>query len=119
MVSKEIENLQPLINHFNTIGKCSSVTFKFWQEYCDMVELLLSFLASERDSNWQLHLETFQEMLAYNHAFNHYKYFLWGTKLNPNFRKKTSKMEIRKHFLFENFTNFSFSSLYLPLEAKK
>ena len=31
-----------------------------------MVDLLLYFLASERDSNWQLHVETFKEMLSYD-----------------------------------------------------
>ena len=48
-------------------------------EYCDMVTLLLDFLSAERDSDWNLHLETFQNMLSYDRAYDDYKYFLWGT----------------------------------------
>ena len=43
-----------------------------------MVFLLLDFLAAERDSDWNTHLETFQEMLFYDRAFDHYKYLSWG-----------------------------------------
>ena len=55
-----------------------SETFKFWLEYCNMVILLLNFIAAERNSNWLLHLETFAEMLAYDRAYDHYKYMSWG-----------------------------------------
>ena len=61
------------MNHFNLAGKCQSDNFKFWLEYCEMVDPLLNFLAAERDSDWELHLETFQEMLAYDRANDHYK----------------------------------------------
>ena len=63
VVIKNIQDLKPLMNHFNLAGKCQSDNFKFWLEYCEMVDLLLNFLAAERDSDWELHLETFQEML--------------------------------------------------------
>ena len=76
---KDIQDLKPLMNHFNLAGKCQSDNFKFWLEYCEMVDLLLNFLAAERDSDWELHLETFQEMLAYDRAYDHYKYFQWGS----------------------------------------
>ena len=76
---KDIEDLEPLIKHFDTAGKCQSDNFKFWSEYLEMVDLLFNFLAAERDSDWKLHLETFQEMLAYDRAYDHYKYFQWGS----------------------------------------
>ena len=38
-----------------------------------MVDLLLNFLSSESDS------DCFKEMLNYDRALDHYKYFLWGT----------------------------------------
>ena len=44
-----------------------------------MVYLLLNFIAAERESNWPMHLETFCELLQYDHAFDHYKYFVWRT----------------------------------------
>lgn len=74
----ELKGLRPLIEHFNIIGKSSSETFKFWLEYCEMATLLLDFIAAERQSDWNLHLELFQEMLYYDRAYDHYKYFIWG-----------------------------------------
>ena len=71
--------MDSLLQRFNEIGKTCSDTFAFWLEYCDMVTLLLDFLSAERDSDWNLHLETFQNMLNYDRAYDHYKYFLWGT----------------------------------------
>jgi hypothetical protein len=55
-----------------------SETFRLWNEYEDMVWLLLAFLHGERDSNWKLHLETFRAMLPYDRAFYHLNYFRWG-----------------------------------------
>ena len=77
-VNRQLKLLQPLMNHFNIIGKSMSETFEFWLEYCDMVFLLLDFIAAERESNWHLHLETFAKMLQYDRAYDHYKYFSWG-----------------------------------------
>ena len=73
-----IEELQPLLEHFNTIGKSNSETFAFWLEYCHRVFLLLEFLAAERDSKCIQHIEAFQQMICYDAAFDNYKYFKWG-----------------------------------------
>jgi len=43
-----------------------------------MVDLLLVFLAAERDSNWKVHQEATRDMIYYDRAFDHYKYFAWG-----------------------------------------
>ena len=66
------------MQHFNTIAKSQSDTFAFWLEYMDMVFLLLEFIAAERDSDWEKHLELFQQMLIYDRAYDHYRYFSWG-----------------------------------------
>ena len=55
-----------------------SETFQYWHEYLEMADLLLDFLAAECDSDWKVHLETFKEMLCYDRAFDHFKYFTWG-----------------------------------------
>ena len=60
------------------MGKSKNETFQFWLEYCNMVLLLLDFMAAERDSDWKIHLETFQEVIYDDRAFDHYKYFSWG-----------------------------------------
>ena len=44
-----------------------------------MVGVLLNFLSAERDANWKLHLETFGQTLFYDRAYDHLKYFKWGS----------------------------------------
>ena len=95
-----IESLSPLMTHFNTMGSSTNDTFNFWLEYCDMVDLLLNFLASERDSNWELHLESFKKMLSYDRAFDHYKYFVWGTIYIVDMLQLPEKHpELHQHFM--------------------
>ena len=49
---------------------------------------------AERDAGWDMHLVTFQEMLWYDGAYDHYKYFTCGLTYPP------------KHpDLYENFRN--------------
>jgi hypothetical protein len=47
--------------------------------YIEMVWLLLDFIYGDRDANWLLHLEAFNERLPYDRAFDHLNYFRWGT----------------------------------------
>ena len=54
-----------------------SETIKFWVDYCDMFVLLLNFIATDRNSDWSLHLETFTEMLVYDRAYDHCKCMSW------------------------------------------
>lgn len=45
-----------------------------------MVRVLqLDVLSAERNGNWQLHLETFEQILFYDRAYDHQKYYKWGT----------------------------------------
>ena len=60
------------------MGKSKNESFRLWLEYCNMVLLLLGFLAAERNFDWKIHLETFQEMTYYDRVFDHYKYVSWG-----------------------------------------
>ena len=63
---------------FNALGISSSRTFGFWHEYLEMMFTLLNFIEAESESNWLVHLETFEAMLPYDKSFNHYKYLSWG-----------------------------------------
>lgn len=68
-----------MIERFDRIGTAMSQTFVFWSEYLSMIDLLLNAISAERDSDWNLHIETFKEMLNYDRAFDHFKYFKWGS----------------------------------------
>jgi hypothetical protein len=74
-----LEKFKPLYNEYKALGRRSSETFHFWDEYLEMVWLLLDFVHADRGSNWNLHLETFTDMLPYDRAFDHQNYFRWGT----------------------------------------
>ena len=43
-----------------------------------MVLLLFDFIEAEREVNWDIHLECFKQILTYDRAFDHAKYFEWG-----------------------------------------
>ncbi|XP_071479491.1 uncharacterized protein [Diadema antillarum] len=52
--------------------------FVLWSTYMEMVEVLLDFIRSERDGNWNLHLETFEAMLPWLTVYDHTNYARWG-----------------------------------------
>ena len=74
--------LSPLISlfdEFSEIEGLRSKTFQFWDRYLCMVSLLLDYVAAERDSRVDLHLESFAEMLFYDFVCNHHNYARRGT----------------------------------------
>jgi len=74
-----IEKISPLYFQLKEQGcKCLAL-FAFWNEYMEMVWLLLNFIHGDRDANWLLHLETFNTMVPYDRAFDHLNYFRWVT----------------------------------------
>ena len=75
---EKIEDLFAPFEEFIELGKSQSKVFEFWDEYVEMVYLLLKFIAAERNSNWQEHLGASVEMEPYDRAFGHIQYFRWG-----------------------------------------
>lgn len=49
-------------------------TAKLWIQYFEMVTLVKHFIEAERSGNWNLHLETINNMLPYFHASGHFLY---------------------------------------------
>ena len=76
--------LSPLISlfdEFSEIEGLRSKTFQFWDRYLCMVSLLLDYVAAERDSRVDLHIESFAEMLVYDFVCNHQKLRKMGDSL--------------------------------------
>ena len=122
------EELQPLLEHFNTIGKSNSATFAFWLEYCLVVFLLLEFLAAQRDSKWIQHIEAFQQTICCDAAFDNYRYFKWGIVCLLDMKNLSSThADLYKMFLCgyhtvsRKKTNSSFKcvSTYMAYESYK
>ena len=74
-----LSSLISLFDEFSEIEGLRSKTFQFWDRYLCMVSLLLDYVAAERDSRVDLHIESFAEMLVYDFVCNHQNYARWGT----------------------------------------
>lgn len=113
------EKLNPLFNQYKEHGCKSSSLFAFWNEYIEMVWLLLDFIYGDRDANWNLHLEAFTEMLPYDRAFDHLNYFRWGTvyiadmqrlpEVAPRIHKELTENKV--HAVSTSSTASSFNSV--------
>lgn len=65
--------------HVKKVLSCKSRTAKLWLQYTDMIQLVRSFIRSERTGNWNLILSTMQKMHPYFAAagHNHYAKCIW------------------------------------------
>lgn len=52
---------------------------KFWLNFLEMIELLLSFVRASRLGNWQLHLSCLRNMLPWFFAYDNTNYARYGT----------------------------------------
>ena len=62
---------------FEKFVKCNSTTkqtFAFWSSYCDMVGILLLFIRSIREGNWEMHLASIRSMLPWIFAYDRVNY---------------------------------------------
>ena len=73
-----MQTLTAPFEEFISIGISKTGVFEFWNEYVEMVNLLLKFIAAERNSKWKEHLAASTEMVPYDRAFDHPQYFRWG-----------------------------------------
>ena len=107
-VEKLMEELQhPVVSELlwkfdNTFNEESN--FKFWNQYISMVQTLLNFIRANRDGNWQLHLESFAEMLPWMTIYDHTNYARWGPVYMTDMKNlhKTAP-EVLKEFEMGNF----------------
>ena len=60
-------------------GRNESATFCFWDEFIDMVEILLRFIRAERAGDWNLHIDSLSDMLPYFFAYDRINYARWGS----------------------------------------
>ena len=58
------QNLAELLSEYDG-SMFSSKNYTFWLSYMKMVETLLNFIRTEREGNWELHLESFAAILPW------------------------------------------------------
>ena len=47
---------------------------KFWESFLNMVQILLDYIKSTRNGNWDLHLSSMERMLPWFHAYDRVNY---------------------------------------------
>ena len=70
--------LHRLMTQFSDVGRSSSYTFLFWDNYTKLSQLLLDYAAAKRDGNKHLEVEAFAEMIPYDFMCGHINYARWG-----------------------------------------
>ena len=78
LILENLTNIREIFEEFDAEHK-DDATFCFWRTYMQLVSILLRFTRAIREGNWDLFLSSFSEMLPWFAAFDHVKYFRWGT----------------------------------------
>lgn len=82
-ILQDIENKSNLVTEelaeIRERSKNESGTFEFWDEFIEMIEILLRFIRAERDGIWTLHIDALSEMLPYFFAYDRVNYARWAT----------------------------------------
>ena len=79
-------------------------TFVYWMQYFNMVGALLRFIRAEREGNWNLHINSFQEMLPLMTLYDHTNYTRWGTIYLADMQQlPETAPEVHSEFMDGNF----------------
>ena len=91
------------LNSLREIGRKESATFAFWDEFIEMVEILLRFIRADREGLWNLHLDALSEMLPYFFAYDRINYSRWASVYLADMKSlaRTAK-EVYDEFLAGN-----------------
>ena len=79
----------------------------FWQSYIDMVQVLLDFIKAIRIGDWDLHLQTCEQMLVWMHAYDrtnysrHFTYY-WASQQKLEIRFQSINQEFE--FLYQTIS---------------
>ena len=77
---KLVDGLESLFKEFIAFKKKSrakSQLFAFWEDYVDMVQLMLQFIRAERSGNWHLHLVTTAAITPHFFSMDRPNYSRW------------------------------------------
>lgn len=61
-------------------GRELSPLFIFWDDYLDMLDILMNFIRAERTGNWDLHKSALASMLPYYFAYDRQNYARYATQ---------------------------------------
>ena len=92
-----------MLDEFKSESRTKSKFFGFWEEYINMVMLLLQFIKAERTGNWSLHLSTTTAMVPHFFSRNRVNYARWLPVYVSDINKLHSNHpEVYQEFMAEN-----------------
>ena len=98
-----VEPLTSMLDAFRSEGREKSKAFRFWEDYIDMVLVLLQFIKAERTGNWKLHLTATAAMVPHFFAMDRINYARWlPVYLSDMNTLETSHPEVYKEFINGN-----------------
>ena len=74
---EELSELATLLEVFKSQARAKSKMFAFWEQYGDMINILLQFIKAERTGNWDLHLSAVATMVPPLFALDRPNYARW------------------------------------------
>ena len=94
-------NILPLMQDFQAT---SAPTVKYWQQYLDMVSVLLHFIRAEREWDWLLHLSSFAAMLPWFAIYDNVNYTRWGSVYLADMHQlESNHPDVNEQFMAGNF----------------
>lgn len=72
-----VEDTNNNFNDWKESMAIQSPTFKFWDTIINLEKSILIFIRAHREANFDLYVETLEELVGYFFAFDHYNYARW------------------------------------------
>ena len=92
-------------DHFVCDASKKNETFKFWNQFIDLFQLVENLVRADREGNWGLHLLTVQSLLPVFAAFDSTNYLRWCSL----YFKDIKKLPDRAPEIYQAFENGSFA----------
>ena len=72
-----MDNLSNLLEDYEE-ERSGSPTFRYWQQYMELISILLTITRSLRCGDWHLYLSPFKGMLPWFAVYDHLNHTKWG-----------------------------------------
>ena len=100
-----LRELSTLFKTFKEKTRAVSKTFLFWEQYIEMVDILLQFIKAERSGNWDLYLSALAEMTPHFFAMDRPNYARWLPVYIADMNMlESSHPKVHEEFLAGNFS---------------
>lgn len=101
----DLRELSTLFKTFKEKPRAASKTFLFWEQYIEMVDILLQFIKAERSGNWDLYLSALAEMTPHFFAMDRPNYARWLPVYIADMNMlESSHPKVHEEFLAGNFS---------------